>query len=41
MKTGLHRTIHSILNVCIALSWFIFLDGISLLFLGEYPYPEK
>ncbi|MDD6201969.1 MAG: hypothetical protein PUB13_03390 [Lachnospiraceae bacterium] len=41
MKQKLFNLSKAILTGCMALSIFIYFDGVSALFLGECPYPEK
>lgn len=41
MKQKLFNLSKVILTGCMALSFFIYFDGVSALLLGEYPYPEK
>ena len=41
MKQKLFNLSKAILTGCMAFSLFIFVNGVSALFLGEYSYPKK
>lgn len=41
MKQKLLALAKPLVGACLAFSWWVGCDGISLIFLGEYPFPTE